>query len=154
LGLTPAEICQGIASFTPDGMRLHVQTIGQYRVINDTYNASPLSMAASIDALTEIAAGRTVAVLGDMLELGDFAVEAHRKIGEKLAAQRIDLVITVGKQARNIAQAAIESGIHAEPCDNHEAARQKLKNFLQPNDTILLKGSRGMKMEQLLDVFA
>ncbi|KYZ77101.1 UDP-N-acetylmuramoyl-tripeptide--D-alanyl-D-alanine ligase [Anaerosporomusa subterranea] len=154
LGLTPAEICQGIASFVPDGMRLQVQAIGQYRVINDAYNASPLSMAASIEALKDIAAGRTVAVLGDMLELGDFAVEAHRKIGEKLAAQRIDLVITVGNLSRNIAQAAMEVGLHVEACDNHEAARQMLKKFLRAGDTVLLKGSRGMKMEQLLDVFA
>jgi UDP-N-acetylmuramoyl-tripeptide--D-alanyl-D-alanine ligase len=154
LGLTPAEICQGIASFVPDSMRLQVQTLGQYRVINDAYNASPLSMAASIDALQDIAAGRKVAVLGDMLELGDFAVEAHRKIGEKLAAQRIDLVITVGNLSKNIAQAAIKAGLHAEACDNHEAARQMLKTFLRPGDTVLLKGSRGMKMEQLLDAFA
>jgi UDP-N-acetylmuramoyl-tripeptide--D-alanyl-D-alanine ligase len=93
-------------------------------------------------------------VLGDMLELGDFAVEAHRKIGEKLAAQRIDLVITVGNLSRNIAQAAMEAGLHVEACENHEAARQMLKKFLRAGDTVLLKGSRGMKMEQLLDVFA
>lgn len=153
LGLTPAEICQGIAAFTTDGMRLHVQTIGKYRIINDAYNASPLSMAAAIDALKDIGAGRTVAVLGDMLELGDFAPEAHGKIGEKLADRQIDVLITVGQLARYITQAALAAGVQAIPCENHEAARRVLRELLQPGDTVLLKGSRGMKMEQLLDVF-
>lgn len=154
LGLTPDEIRRGIAAFKPDAMRLHVETIGHFRVINDSYNASPLSMAASIDALREIAAGRTVAVLGDMLELGEFAVEAHRKIGEKLIEKEINIVVTVGELAGEIAQIAAAAGRKAFACDDHDAARKVLLQILQPGDTVLLKGSRGMKMEKLLDIFA
>lgn len=154
VGLTASEICQGLSTFTPDAMRLHVQTIGKYRVINDTYNASPLSMAASIDALKDIADGRTIAVLGDMLELGSIGVAAHRKIGEKLIEKQIDLVVTVGELARHIGLAVIEADRCAKSYTDHEDARQALKLLLQPGDTILLKGSRGMKMEQLLDAFS
>lgn len=153
LGLTPNEICSGIALFAADDMRMHVQTIGKYRVINDAYNASPLSMAAAIDVLKDIGTGRTVAVLGDMLELGDLAPEAHRKIGEKLVDRHIDLVLTVGRLSEYIIQTTQTAGIPAIACNNHEAARQALRELLQPGDTVLLKGSRGMKMEQLLDVF-
>jgi UDP-N-acetylmuramoyl-tripeptide--D-alanyl-D-alanine ligase len=111
-------------------------------------------MAASIDALREIAAGRTVAVLGDMLELGEFAVEAHRKIGEKLIDKEINIVVTVGELAGEIAQIAAAAGRKAFACDDHDAARKVLLQILQPGDTVLLKGSRGMKMEKLLDIFA
>ena len=154
LGLTPGDICQGLLTFAPDAMRLHVQTINKYRVINDTYNASPLSMTASLDALKDIADGRTIAVLGDMLELGSIGVAAHRQVGEKLIENQIDFVVTVGELAKHIAFTVSDAGRYAKSCTDHESARQVLKLLLQPGDTVLLKGSRGMKMEQLLDVFS
>ncbi|MDU4959743.1 MAG: UDP-N-acetylmuramoyl-tripeptide--D-alanyl-D-alanine ligase [Sporomusaceae bacterium] len=154
LGLSADQIRQGLAAFAPDAMRFSVQMLGDYRVINDAYNASPLSMAAAIDALGDIAAGRKIAVLGDMLELGEVAVDAHRKIGLRLAQRRIEAVITVGGLAKHIAAAAAEAGIQAAACDTHDEARSCIKTVLRPGDTVLLKGSRGMRMEQLLDLFA
>ena len=154
LGLTTDEVAQGIATFVPDAMRLHVEESNRFRLINDSYNASPLSMIASIEALRDIAAGgRTVAVLGDMLELGNIAVEAHRRIGKKLLESKVDVVVTVGDLAKNIEAEVLAGGGMAVPCENHEAARKVLLELLQPGDTILLKGSRSMKMEKLLDVF-
>ena len=155
LGLVPQEIQSGISSFTADAMRLHKIVMSDYTVLNDTYNASPASMIAAIDTLISVAAGRRVAVLGDMLELGDFAVIAHRQIGEKLANENFDVLVTVGELARNIAIAAKENGIASVvSCEDHAAAQRELKKLLKPGDTILVKGSRGMKMERIVAYLA
>jgi len=155
MGLAPQEIQAGISSFATSAMRLHRITVGDYTILNDTYNASPASMAAAISTLVSVSDGRRVAVLGDMLELGDIAVSAHRQIGEKLANEKIDVVITVGELARHIAAAAQESGMDgAVACADHAAAQRELSRLLKPGDTILVKGSRGMKMEQIVDYLA
>ena len=153
LGLTADEITAGILTFQAGTMRQQIQCIGSYTVINDAYNASPLSMASALDTLRQVARGRMVAVLGDMLELGNVAVDAHRRIGKLAAEQGVQLVITVGSLAKNIAEAARESGVdHVAACDNHQQAVQALHTYLQPGDTVLIKGSRGMKMEQLVNM--
>ena len=153
LGLTADEITAGILTFQAGSMRQQIQRIGSYTVINDAYNASPLSMASALDTLRQVAQGRMVAVLGDMLELGKVAVDAHRRIGKLAAEQGVQLVITVGSLAKNIAEAARESGVdHVVACENHQQAAQELNARLQPGDTVLIKGSRGMKMEQLVNM--
>lgn len=154
LGLAEEEICRGLLHFRPSAMRQHIEQIGEYTVINDAYNASPLSMLSAIDTLCQVATGRKVAVLGDMLELGDIAIEAHLRIGRVLGENKIDCVVTVGELAKYIAQEAKEVEVEAEACDNHEQAQQALTRILRPGDTILIKGSRGMKMEQILKLFA
>ena len=154
LGLTIEEIQAGLLAFQPSSMRQHIEKIGEYIVINDAYNASPLSMASALDTLQQVAQGRAVAVLGDMLELGDIATMAHRRIGQTAAASGVELVITVGPLARHIAEAASEAGVpKAVACDDHEQAWQQLSHLLKPGDTILVKGSRGMKMEQIVKMF-
>lgn len=154
MGMTPEEIQQGLKNFTPGAMRLHIEKMGLYTVINDSYNASPLSMKAAIDVLGDIAEGRAVAVLGDMLELGDYSAKAHRQIGLYLAEKKIKAVIGVGDQIRHTVRAAKESGVsEAVFCQNHQQADDALGRLLLPGDTVLLKGSRGMKMERLLPVF-
>ncbi|MBP2639512.1 MAG: UDP-N-acetylmuramoylalanyl-D-glutamyl-2,6-diaminopimelate/D-alanyl-D-alanyl ligase [Firmicutes bacterium] len=152
MGLVPQEIQAGISSFATTAMRLHKIAVGGCTILNDTYNASPASMAAAIDALVSIAVGRRVAVLADMLELGDIAISAHRQIGEKLANEKIDVLVTVGELAKHIAAAAKEKGlVGAVACSDHAAAQRELNRLLKPGDTILVKGSRGMKMEQIVD---
>lgn len=151
LGLSIDEIKTGLAGFTATAMRLAVIKTANYTIINDAYNASPSSMTAAIDTLSQLAQGRKIAVLGDMLELGHVAVDAHRRIGRKLADNSIDIVVTVGSLARHIVEAAREYGVGtAIACQNHEEASGILQERLQPGDTVLLKGSRGMKMEILL----
>lgn len=154
LGMNFENISAGLSNFNASPMRLHIETIGEYVVINDAYNASPMSMSAAIDTLVEVAKERTVAVLGDMLELGDIAAVAHRQIGEKLAECNIDIVVTIGELARNIVAAAQEQGItKAISCANHAEAEKVLRELVQPGDTILIKGSRGMKMENMVKMF-
>jgi UDP-N-acetylmuramoyl-tripeptide--D-alanyl-D-alanine ligase len=154
LGLLPDEIIAGLKQFTGGTMRLQIEQYGQYTVINDAYNASPLSMAAAIDTLADVTRQRKIAVFGDMLELGDFAEQTHRAIGQKLAEQKIDAVITVGTLAAFIADAAGRGGVAVTcSCKDHEEAKVKLAQILKPGDTILIKGSRGVKMEKMLELF-
>lgn len=154
LGLNCQEIREGLATFQASGMRFHIEKKADYTLINDAYNASPMSMAAAIATLAEIAGGRKVAVLGDMLELGSIAEEAHRHVGELLVQHKVDIVITVGELAGNIAAAAHDGGVKTVvACENHAQAKEKLQKLLVSNDTILIKGSRGMKMENIVEIF-
>lgn len=150
--LTVEEIQKGLDKLSLSAMRLAVMKIKGYTFINDAYNASPMSMKAAIESLNTIAAKRKIAVLGDMLELGSISAEAHRKIGDILADNNIDMVITLGEQAKNISDQARRSGIsEVYEAKDHEEIKNILKLNLQTGDTVLLKGSRGMKMEKTLE---
>lgn len=155
LGLSVEDICAGCKNFNASPMRLHIEKISDYLVINDAYNASPMSMVAAIDTLVEVAKGRKVAVLGDMLELGPVAIEAHGNIGDRLAYCQVDIVVTVGELATNIARRASACGIKkVMACANHKEAQEALQKLIEPGDTILVKGSRGMKMENIIKMFS
>ncbi|HET8581006.1 MAG TPA: UDP-N-acetylmuramoyl-tripeptide--D-alanyl-D-alanine ligase [Candidatus Paceibacterota bacterium] len=123
------------------------------QLIDDTYNASPAATAAALEALAEAKAdGRKIAVLGDMLELGKHSVEEHRKIG-RLAAQSVDLLVTVGIRARGIALSAIEAGLpeaRVKQYEHEESARagEELRPVLAEGDLVLIKGSQGLRMEK------
>lgn len=154
LGLKLSEIQAGIANFVPGAMRLEIKKYGEYTVVNDVYNASPLSMTAALDTLDRISQGRKIAVFGDMLELGEAAIEAHRKIGRQAAEKGIEVLLTVGELAKYIADAAREHGIkEVQDFDGHREAIEALRNIMKPGDYILFKGSRGMKMETMLETF-
>lgn len=154
LGLTQERIAAGLAQYQPGKMRLNICQYDAVTVIDDTYNASPLSMAAAIEVLGGIAKGRKIAAIGDMLELGSVAISAHEKVGVHLAATGVEIVITVGELAKHTAAAAAQNGVATVvPCQDHQQAVIELKNILQSGDTLLIKGSRGMQMEKLLAVF-
>lgn len=153
LGYSPAEIQQGLANLEATKMRFELKKVGAYNVVNDAYNASPMSMTAAINTLADIAPGRKIAVMGDMLELGSVAVAAHTQVGTELAAKKFAAVVTRGEMGEYIARGAREGGIAAVySCESHEAAAAKLKEILEPGDTILFKGSRGMQMEKIIDL--
>lgn len=154
LGAPPEAIARGLAGYEPGKMRMNIKQYGEITVIDDTYNASPLSMAAAIEVLASTARGRKVAALGDMLELGEAGPKAHRQVGDQLAAAGVAAVVTVGELAAMAGVAASGKGIYAVTCSDHVSAAQALRDILQPGDTLLLKGSRGMTMEKLLTVFA
>ena len=154
LGLTEEKIAAGLAGYQPGKMRLNIRQYEQVTVIDDTYNASPLSMAAAIDVLAGIAKGRKIAAIGDMLELGTVAAVAHEKVGVHLATAGAAIVITVGEMASHAATAAAQHGVMTVvACQDHGQAVAALKQLLQAGDTLLIKGSRGMQMEKLLAVF-
>ena len=120
-------------------------------ILDDTYNASPASMAAALDLLAEIP-GRRIAVLGDMRELGTAEREGHQAVGRR-AAETADVIHVVGERASAIAEAAKASGhgaTHQWP--TKEAAGEALAADLRPDDVVLLKASRAMALETLLDL--
>ena len=156
LGLTVEQIAQGLESLEMTGMRFECRRIGAYNIINDAYNASPMSMEASLATLKELTTDkgkRAIAVRGDMLELGHVAVPAHQKVGQQAADAGVCGLVTLGEMGREIAKGAKEAGLAAVySYDTHEEAAAKLRELLQPEDTVLFKGSRGMKMETIIDL--
>ncbi len=155
LGVAIEKAIDGIKEFCPGNMRLNIINRNGIKIINDAYNASPNSMEAALNVLFDIKQeGRTVAVLGDMLEMGDWAPDAHRGVGKYARDKGIDYIITVGKAAADIANGALEGGA-AKDCvkifDSNQKAIELLKGFLKQGDTVLVKGSRGMKMEQIVE---
>ncbi|HEX4563132.1 MAG TPA: UDP-N-acetylmuramoyl-tripeptide--D-alanyl-D-alanine ligase, partial [Solirubrobacteraceae bacterium] len=115
-------------------------------VINDCYNANPMSMRAAIDELAEVAPARRVAVLGDMLELGESSPRLHREIGRHATQRGVDVLIAVGPLAEQIGE-TFGGELHAVP--DADAAATTLATLLRPDDTVLVKGSRGVALERV-----
>jgi len=153
-GLELEEIAGGLGGFRPSGMRSESIDAHGVRFINDAYNASPVSTKAALSVLSRVARGRAVAVLGDMLELGEYTFAGHRETGETAAAEGIDVLVAVGRLAREIAAGALAAGMPAGRVHRVETNREAidlLKMMLKPGDTVLVKGSRGVRMEEILD---
>ena len=122
-------------------------------IINDCYNANLDSMRAAIEYLGKIKDKRKIAVLGDMLELGDYAKELHRKVGDIVAKENIDRLITVGTEAKEIAREAQKQGVSAENikmCESNEEAAGYLKRIQKENDVILFKASNAMHFDEII----
>jgi UDP-N-acetylmuramoyl-tripeptide--D-alanyl-D-alanine ligase len=147
----------GLDAFTPVAMRSEIKQLQGRIVLADYYNANPASMEAALATLMSLTMGRqAVAVLGDMLELGDSAIEAHRAIGRTIARLGVDILITTGRLAAHIARSAVEAGMPSERVFEAAApaeAARLLKDHSRPGDAVLIKGSRGMKMEKILEEF-
>ncbi|MDD4335389.1 MAG: UDP-N-acetylmuramoyl-tripeptide--D-alanyl-D-alanine ligase, partial [Desulfotomaculaceae bacterium] len=154
MGLTYEEIARGLASVVLTGMRLKVINAGGIKIINDSYNASPASTRAALQTLVDLAGGgRKIAVLGNMLELGLRASAGHREIGETAAGLQVDYLVTVGDLAETIHTGATGAGLRpgkAVHCEDNDGAIKVLDKLLDAGDTVLVKGSRGMKMEQIV----
>lgn len=148
------ELIKGIAGYNPGNMRLNVIKTNGLTIINDAYNASPQSVKAAIDVLDEVEAERRIAVLGDMLELGEWSEKAHREVGTYASASKTDLIITVGYAAAYIAEGAAGAGFASDRTvklkDNEEAIHY-LRKVVRQGDAILVKGSRGMEMEEIVN---
>mgnify|MGYP000874036546 FL=1 len=153
LGVDPEAAAEGLRRLEVTQMRFETQDLGDWHIINDAYNASPMSMQAAIKTLAGIVKGRKIAVMGDMLELGNISESAHRKVGQELAMYGFDAVVTRGEMGRFIADSAEAGGVKiVRRCASHEEAADFLHEILQPGDTILFKGSRGMAMERIIDL--
>lgn len=148
------KIKQGIESFELTKRRMDISKIEKnITLINDCYNANLDSMKAAIKYLGKIRGKRRIAVLGDMLELGQFSEKLHREVGEEVEKQKIDILIVVGKEASYIAKQAEENGMkkeHIMYCQTNEEAVNKLNKEKQENDVILLKASNGMHFEEII----
>jgi UDP-N-acetylmuramyl pentapeptide synthase len=131
---------------------MQIVKVGRLTILNDTYNSNPESALAALNWLSFIPAkGRKIAVLADMLELGDSAKGEHRKIGKKVAESKINYLFTFGDLAREIAAAA-DSKVKSESFDDMNYLCEKILQTASSGDVVLVKGSRGMKMERVVDV--
>jgi UDP-N-acetylmuramoyl-tripeptide--D-alanyl-D-alanine ligase len=140
LGVEPTgALPVALSSFR--GQRMHLP--GDIVVVNDCYNANPMSMRAALDDLAASASGRRVAVLGDMLELGPDEARFHAEVGAHARATDVDLLVTVGPRAAHFADGYGE--VVALP--DAQAAAETVPGLLQPGDTVLLKASRGVGLE-------
>ncbi|MDQ7793954.1 MAG: UDP-N-acetylmuramoyl-tripeptide--D-alanyl-D-alanine ligase [bacterium] len=152
-GLTPAAVARGLALAPRSDMRLAVRRVAGVVILDDTYNAGPASTLAALEVLRDLAgAGRAVAVLGNMLELGSQAEAGHRRVGKACAG--LAGLVTLGDLAAGIARAARAAGLdRVVECYQRDEALAALEAMVRKGDTILFKGSRGMRMELLLADF-
>ena len=155
VGLNCEEINNGFATLATTKMRFEIIERDGLHIINDAYNASPASMRVSLQTAAEIAPSRKIAVLGDMLELGDSSKQLHIKVGHEVVNNGFDALIVLGPLAKYIAQGAREMGLDEDKIfctDSHESAAKLLNGLIIEGDTVLFKGSRGMKMEKIIEL--
>ncbi len=150
LGLSMEEAAHGLEKMSDSDKRLHITEKNGIKVIDDTYNASPDSMRAAIDVLSGIRGNRRIAILGDMFELGENEAEYHFQIGEYASHAGINVVISVGKNARFIADGARNGETKAVHFETKDLLLVVLAQWIRPGDVVLVKGSRGMAMEKIV----
>ena len=147
LGMTAEEIRAGLESYTPVGHRGRVEKLGGITLVDDCYNAGPDSMRASIAALR---GERRIALLGDMLELGETTRELHESLGA-FAAENLEALFTVGELGQSIAEGARKAGMSEVFTLERETAAEEVGEYLRPGDALLIKASRGMHLEDIVD---
>ncbi len=152
LDLTLEEMKRGISNFSPSKMRMNQLVFNDSIIfLDDTYNANPQSMEAGVEILSNQTSDCRIAVLGDMMELGDFSKESHQKIGAFVAEKEIDFLFAVGTLSVDMAESAKNIGkTKVFHCETKEIAFDLLKDKILPNTVILFKGSRSMALDKLV----
>ncbi len=153
LGLDPAACAAALARYQTTGMRQNIVEQGGVTVIEDCYNASPDSMKAALSVLEQLPNLRKIALLGDMLELGDASEEGHRQCGQWAAESGVDLLIAYGPRSAAMAQAAKDLGVTTVHCQTAQEVLQCLRQSVRPGDALLAKASHAMALEELLQQF-
>ncbi len=157
LDLPPEETALALADFAAIQRRSQIEVLSTGAcLLNDCYNANPGSMATALSTLTELkGSGRAAAALGDMLELGAVSVEAHQELGRQAARAGLDLLVVYGNHRHDVAAGAEEAGFPVQrlkPVATKDEGARLLKNFLLPGDWLLVKGSRSMRMEEVIEL--
>ena len=152
LGVPLDRAAAALGNYRPLAMRQQIYHINEVTVIDNSYNSSPEAAKSSLSVLSGFRAGRRVAVLADMLELGEYSQQAHFEVGVCAAENRVDILLTVGLEAKAVAEGAryVRSGIDCRIFDNNDQAIAELKSFLSPGDAVLVKGSRGMHTDEIV----
>jgi UDP-N-acetylmuramoyl-tripeptide--D-alanyl-D-alanine ligase len=150
-GLTPSEAVAALSSLRPADKRGQVIQVGDTTVINDCYNSNPKALDAMVDALATTPADRRIVVAGEMLELGLAGEELHRRSGHHMAERGIDLLIGVRGTSRQMVEGARKDGMTAEFVETPEQAGEWLAHETRKGDMVLLKASRGVKLERALE---
>jgi UDP-N-acetylmuramoyl-tripeptide--D-alanyl-D-alanine ligase len=152
-GLNPSAAVGALAMLTPADKRGQVLQLGNITVINDCYNSNPTALNAMVDALAAMPAQRRIVVAGEMLELGPAAEEMHRAAGKHVAGKRIDVLVGVRGLAQAMVNGASRAGTRAEFMATPEEAGEWLAREARNGDVVLLKASRGVKLERALEIW-
>jgi UDP-N-acetylmuramoyl-tripeptide--D-alanyl-D-alanine ligase len=150
-GLRPSDAVAALSSLAPADKRGQVVKLGNITIINDCYNCNPKALEAMVDALAAMPAKRRIVVVGAMLELGPAGDDLHRQAGQHIAGKKIDLLLGVRGQAQQMVEAAREAGMRAEFVATPEEAGEWLARETRDGDVVLLKASRGVKLERALE---
>ena len=159
IGVDEAGLREGLGSYISVGLRQNILHIGNMTVIEDCYNASPESMRAAINVLCTLgqSGGRTLALLGDMKELGKDSERFHREVGKLIAERGVDMLFTIGDLARHVAAGALENGM-SEECvfvnvdeNTYPATAWEIMKVSKPGDVLLVKASRAIKAERVIE---
>lgn len=150
-----SEAAAALRDFIPPPGRMRlIEGVKDTMIIDDTYNSSPVAVERALSSLLEIKGfSRKIAVLGDMLELGRYSIEEHKRVGRQ-AAECADVLITVGVRARSIAEGALEAGMSEKNIIQYEEsgiAAKEIEVMIKPGDLILIKGSQGRRMERIVE---
>ncbi len=157
LGLDPVKMKKTLAAYQGRAMRMEwIELKKDLRILNDCYNANPSSMMAALEIVASSKKDQAaLAILGEMRELGDFAEEGHRIVGEAVAKNGIHKLISVGPFSKQMVEAAITAGMPAESCfatSSQEEAQEKILSWVPESRIVLVKGSRGAKMEKVTEL--
>ena len=153
LGCDPRGVIKGLSNFEQTGRRQKVVHSKGVTVIEDCYNANPDSMKAALAMFKEFPCKRRFALLGDMLELGELSREAHEELGRLAAESDLYCLVTYGENAKRTAVVAAAKGVKTLHANNYREAADALLNRIEPGDALLVKASRGMALEKVMEIF-
>ncbi len=144
-----ADVAAGLAGVAPAPWRMEVaRSADGVVVLDDAYNANPSSMAAALEALARVeVSGRRIAVLGEMLELGEFSVPEHATLGDLVGATSVDALVAVGPEAAPLAEHARAAGVAVTEVPDAATALDAITGFVHDGDAVLVKGSRAVGLE-------
>ncbi len=152
-GLKLSDCVAALATLTPADKRGQVVQLGNITVVNDCYNSNPKALDAMVDALAAMQAKRRIVVAGEMLELGPAGEQMHREAGQHIAEKKIDMIIGVRGLAQALVEGAKQAGVRAEFVATPEEAGEWLARETREGDVVLLKASRGVKLEKALETW-
>jgi UDP-N-acetylmuramoyl-tripeptide--D-alanyl-D-alanine ligase len=152
-GLKLSEAAEALATLAPPDKRGQVVQLGNITVINDCYNSNPKALDAMVDALVAMPARRRIVVAGEMLELGAASEQLHRRAGRHMAEKKVDALLGVRGLAQAMVESAAGAGVRAEFVNTPEAAGEWLARETRDGDVVLLKASRGVKLEKALETW-
>ncbi|MBI1910971.1 MAG: UDP-N-acetylmuramoyl-tripeptide--D-alanyl-D-alanine ligase [Deltaproteobacteria bacterium] len=150
LGVSLEDIEEGLNAYAPVRGRMEVVKAGGFTILDDTYNANPESMSSALKTLSK-AAGRKVAVVGDMLELGEASKQEHRNVGALAAELGIDVIVAIGNLSDEIVEGVRAAGKDALGFKDKQEAIKAVKEIIKTGDTVLVKASRGVALEQVVE---
>lgn len=152
-GITPSHAAAALASLAPQDKRGQLLDVGGVTVVNDCYNSNPKALCAMVSSFVKIPARRHLVVAGEMLELGTAAEELHRRSGAMMAENGVDVLLGVRGNARHMVETAQQAGVPAEFVETPEQAGEWLAREAAAGDAVLLKASRGVKLERALETW-